>query len=174
MGRVRGGVSVASLRLLKRLEQSVDPRAADMRKVISSMILASEVLRDEAIAGWPVHRDRSGRPWKSKGSGGNTHSIDEFGTRTRITQDSIITSVYNYSPYGYFIRSHKTGRTQEEQRIMMNWRRGTSKERYLAQITVGPKRNAFKWRVKKPAKRIARKLAKDLQRELVTLLQNQV
>ena len=174
MGRVRGGISVASLRFLKRLEQSVDPRAADMVKVIKSMITASERLQDEAVERWPVARDKSGRPKKSKSSAGTTHSIDEFGTRTRITQDSIITSVYNYSPYGYFIRSHKTGRTQEFQREMMDWKKGTTKERYLAQISIGPKRNAFQWQVKRPAKKIARKLAKDLQRELVTLLQNQV
>jgi hypothetical protein len=174
MGRFKGGLSVSGERILKRLSQSVDPRAADMRNVITSMITASEVLKEEAEERWPVSRDKSGRPRKSERSGGKDHSIDRFMLRTRLTESAIITSLVNDSPYGYFIKSHKTGRTQEEQRIMMKWRKGTTTKRYIAQTLIGPKRHAFTYQVRTPARRIARKLAKDLQRELVTLLQNQV
>jgi hypothetical protein len=174
MGRVKGGLSVAGERILKRLSQSVDPRAADMVRVIDTMMASTELLKKEAAERWPVSRDKSGRPQKSKRSGGKDHSIDRFMTRTRITQSAIVTSLVNDSPYGYFIRSHKTGRTQPEQQVMMKWRKGTTSKRYFAQISIGPKRHAYTFQVRTPGRRIGRRLAKQLQREITQLLRNEV
>ena len=161
---IRGGLTAQGAAVLARIERSVDPRSAGMRRVIADMRKAADALEAEAKAKWPVDRNQQGNPTR------DDHSVDDFGTEIRLTSTSIFAVVYNRAPYAYYIRSVMTGENDKEQRRRHRWRKGTDADRYNAQRHVGKKRHAFTTLLRTPGRKAGRKLATALQDDLVTLI----
>lgn len=164
---ITGGLTFKSEQVLRRLRDSVDPRSARLRRVIADMQEAVEKLEAEAKVGWPVNRNTQGNPTRKKGQ---KHSIELFGTRMTLTGSRIIATVYNTAPYGYYIKSVMTGETTAEQRRRHIWRDGVPQDRYDAQRTVGRKRSAFVRQMRTPGRKMARRLSRELERDLVAVL----
>ncbi|MCH9838399.1 hypothetical protein K0U83_22250 [bacterium] len=162
---IRGGLTSKGAAVLARIEKSVDPRSANMRRVIADMRKAAEDLEASAKAGWPVDRNTQGSPTRGD------HSVDDFGIDMRISGTKIVAVVYNRAPYAYYIRSVMTGETSAEQRRRHRWLRGTDADRYNAQRNVGRKRHAFTVQLRTPGRKAGRKLARELQTELVDIMQ---
>jgi hypothetical protein len=166
---ITGGVTFQSQQVLKRLRDSVDPRSARLRRVIADMEKAVEELEAQAKDGWPVDRNTKGKPTRKKH--GQKHSVDLFGTKMTLTGRSIIATVYNTAPYGYYIKSVMTGETTRQQRERHIWRDGVPQDRYEAQRRIGTKRSAFVRQMRTPGRKMARKLSRELEADLVAMLQ---
>jgi hypothetical protein len=169
---ITGGITARSEALLRRVAQSVDPRAAGMRRVIAAMDKATEKLAQEARNGWPVDRNTKGNPTRKKA--GQKHSVDLIEVRTVLHPTRIVATVYNTATYGYYIRSVMVGETTAEQRRRHIWRDGVPQDRYEAQRRVGRKRHAFSVLFRRPGRKAGRLLAKNLQNELVDLLRKEL
>lgn len=166
---ITGGLTFQSEQVLRRLRDSVDPRSARLRRVIGDMQKAVEKLEAEAKVGWPVDRNTKGNPTRKKA--GQKHSVELFGTRMTLTGSRIIATAYNTAPYGYFIKSVMTGETTAEQRRRHIWRDGVPPDRYDAQRRVGTKRSAFVQQMRTPGRKMARRLSRELEQDLVAVLQ---
>ena len=165
---VTGGLTFKSEQVLRRLRDSVDPRSARLRKVIGDLQKAVEKLEADAKEGWPVDRNTKGNPTRKKY--GEKHSIDLFGTRMTLTGSAIIATVYNTAPYGYYIKSVMTGETTSEQRKRHIWREGVPLDRYAAQRRIGTKKSAFVKQLRTPGRKMARRLSRELEADLVAVL----
>ena len=161
---ISGGLTSQGAAILARIERSVDPRSAGMRRIIADMRRAAEDLEASAKAAWPVDRNQQGNPTR------DDHSVDDFGVDVRLTSTKVIAVVYNRAPYAYYIRSVMTGETDREQRRRHRWRKGTPQDRYNAQRHVGKKRHAFTTLLRTPGRKAGRKLARTLQDDLVSIV----
>jgi hypothetical protein len=161
---IRGGITKQSETLLNRLRDSVDPRAAGMRRIVAEMEAASAKLEASIKEGWPVDRNTRGNPTRGD------HSVDDIEVRTVLHPTKIVSTVYSTSTYGYYIRSVMVGETDAQQRKRHRWRDGTSADRYNAQRHVGRKRHAFTVLFRTPGRKAGRLLARELQADLVDLM----
>jgi hypothetical protein len=165
---ITGGLTFKSEEVLRRLRDSVDPRAAALRRIVADMEKAAQTLEANARNGWPVSRNTKGNPKRKKRDA--PHSADLFGTRLTLTGNSIIATVYNTASYGYFIKSVMTGETTAQQRARHIWRDGVPLDRYSAQRRIGSKRSAFVKQMRTPGRKMGKRLARELQTELVEVL----
>ena len=129
---------------------------------------AASKIERSARAGWPVSRNQQGNPRKKK------HSVDFFDARTRLFPDRIVVSVFNTSEYGYFIKSVMVGETRGEQRKRHTLQKGESLARYEARRRLGRKRHAFSVLMRKPGRKAGRLLVRELQNDLIDLLQKEL
>lgn len=169
---ITGGVEAQSLRLLDRLARSVDPRAAGMRRIVAAMEKAADKIQANAEALWPVDRNRRGDETKKKH--GIRHSVELFDVRPVLHPTKIVVTVYNTAPYAYYIKSVMVGETSVQQRARHKWPRGMPADRYAAKRAVGKKRHAFTFLMRSPGRKAGRLLARELQADLVDLIQKEV
>ena len=165
---ITGGVTAQSERLLKRVAQSVDPRAAGMRRIIAAMEKATKGLEQSIREGWPVDRNTKGEPIRK--SLGNPHSADLLDVRTVLHPTMIVATVYNTAKYGYYIRSVMVGETEAQQKARHRWKKGETQSHFDARRRLGKKRHAFTVLFRSPGRKIGRVLARQLQDDLVALL----
>ena len=169
---ITGGVTARSERLLKQIARSVDPRAAGMRRVIAEMEKATKGLEQSIKEGWPVDRNQRGQPTKKHPS--NPHSVDLLDVRVVLHPTKIVATVYNTASYGYYIRSVMVGETAKQQRARHRWKKGETQSHYDARRRLGKKRHAFTVLFRTPGRKIGRRLAKELQDELIALLEKEL
>lgn len=165
---ITGGVTSKSQQILRRLRDSADPKSARMRNLINEMEKSVKMLEAQAKDGWPVERNTKGNPTRKRQ--GEKHSVDMFETRLTLTGTSIIATVYNTASYAYYIKSVMTGESVAEQRERNTWRDGVSQDRFEAQRRIGSKKSAYTKQLRSPGKKMGRKLAKQLQSDLVAAL----
>lgn len=136
------------------------PRIA---RLVDAMTKAADQVVEEAIPNWPISRDTYGNPEDKH------HSVDRFNIQRRLTQNAIDVVVLQEAPYGYFIRSRKTGETEAQQKERTTWRAGETRSQYYARRYEGRKRNPWHTWVLRPGRKAVRALAPQLTAILLEL-----
>ena len=111
---------------------------------------------------------------ETKKKHGIRHSVELFDVRPVLHPTKIVVTVYNTAPYAYYIKSVMVGETSVQQRARHKWPRGMPADRYAAKRAVGKKRHAFTFLMRSPGRKAGRLLARELQADLVDLIQKEV